>query len=54
MNALHGSVDRFSLIVPAYNEEAYLPALLDSLDTARARYAGGPDAIEVTADQGIE
>ena len=47
MNALHGSVDRFSLIVPAYNEEAYLPALLDSVDTARARYAGGPDAIEV-------
>ena len=38
---------RFSLIIPAYNEEAYLPALLDSVDKARSRYAGGPDDIEV-------
>jgi glycosyltransferase involved in cell wall biosynthesis len=38
---------RFSLIIPAYNEEAYLPALLNSVQTARARYAGGPDEIEV-------
>jgi len=38
---------RFSLIIPAYNEEAYLPVLLDSVDAARARYAGGPDEIEV-------
>jgi glycosyltransferase involved in cell wall biosynthesis len=28
---------RFSLIIPAYNEEAYLPRLLDSVDGARAR-----------------
>ena len=47
MNASRNTAPRFSLIVPAYNEEAYLPALLDSVDTARARYAGGPDAIEV-------
>jgi len=38
---------QFSLIIPAYNEEAYLPALLDSVDKARSRYAGGPDDIEV-------
>ncbi len=38
---------RFSLIIPAYNEEAYLPALLDSVDAARSRYAGGPGDVEV-------
>jgi glycosyltransferase involved in cell wall biosynthesis len=38
---------RISLVVPARNEEAYLPALLDSVETARARYARGPSAVEV-------
>ncbi len=38
---------RFSLIIPARNEEAYLPRLLDTIDVARRCYAGGPDAIEV-------
>ncbi len=38
---------RFSLIIPARNEEAYLPRLLDTVDVARRRYAGGPDAVEV-------
>lgn len=38
---------RFSLVIPARNEEAYLPRLLDSVDVARARYAGGADAVEV-------
>lgn len=38
---------RFSLIIPAYNEEAYLPQLLDTVSEARTRYNGGPDAIEV-------
>lgn len=38
---------RFSLIVPAYNEERYLPRLLDSVDDARGRYRGGAEAIEV-------
>ncbi len=47
MNELQDSVPRFSLIIPAYNEEAYLPAILDSVDKARTRYAGGPEAIEV-------
>ena len=47
MNALHRTTPRFSLIIPAYNEEAYLPALLNSVDAARTRYAGGLEAIEV-------
>lgn len=38
---------RFSLIIPAHNEEAYLPDLLDSVDEARACYIGGTDEIEV-------
>ena len=38
---------RFSLIIPAYNEESYLPRLLDTVDAARAAYRDGPDAIEV-------
>lgn len=37
---------RFSLVIPAYNEERLLPRLLDSLDAARAAY-GSPAAIEV-------
>ncbi len=38
---------RFSLVIPAYNEEQYLPRLLDSIDIARDRYRQGRDAIEV-------
>ena len=38
---------RFSLIIPAHNEEAYLPRLVDSVERARERYAGGVEAIEV-------
>jgi glycosyltransferase involved in cell wall biosynthesis len=42
-----------SLVIPAYNEAGYLPRLLDTVDTARLRYAGGPDAVEViVADNG--
>jgi glycosyltransferase involved in cell wall biosynthesis len=36
-----------TLVVPAYNEEALLPRLLDSVDVARARYSRGPEAVEV-------
>jgi glycosyltransferase involved in cell wall biosynthesis len=36
----------FSVIVPAYNEAALLPRLIDSLEIARARWAGSPDGIE--------
>jgi glycosyltransferase involved in cell wall biosynthesis len=38
---------RFSLVVPAWNEAALLPRLLDTVDVARARFRGGPDAVEV-------
>lgn len=38
---------RFSVVIPAYNEERYLPRLLDSLDAAIAAYPGGRAAIEV-------
>jgi len=42
-----------SLVIPAYNEASYLPRLLDTVDAARQRYAGGPTAIEViVADNG--
>lgn len=38
---------RFSLVIPAYNEEAYLPRLLDSVAAARQAYDGGAKRIEV-------
>jgi len=38
---------KFSVIIPAYNEEQYLPRLLESIETARSNYCGGRDAIEV-------
>jgi glycosyltransferase involved in cell wall biosynthesis len=37
----------FSVIIPAYNEEQYLPRLLDSIDVARSNYSGGAAAVEV-------
>ena len=44
---------RFSLVIPAYNEAALLPRLLDTVDAARSQYAGGASAIEViVADNG--
>lgn len=36
-----------SLVIPAHNEERFLPRLLDSVDVARARWRRGPGAIEV-------
>ena len=38
---------QFSLIIPARNEENYLPRLLDSVDIARKNYHRGSDAVEV-------
>lgn len=44
---------RFSLVIPAYNEEAYLPRLLDTVDEARRQYHRGSDAVEIiVADNG--
>jgi glycosyltransferase involved in cell wall biosynthesis len=42
-----GSSPRLSLIVPAYNEERFLPRLLESVDVARARLGSGADAVEI-------
>jgi glycosyltransferase involved in cell wall biosynthesis len=38
---------RFSVIIPAYNEEKYLPRLLKSIETAKANYSRGPEQVEV-------
>ncbi|HEU5236540.1 MAG TPA: glycosyltransferase [Pyrinomonadaceae bacterium] len=38
---------KFTVIIPAYNEERYLPRLLNSIEAARANYAGGRDQVEV-------
>jgi glycosyltransferase involved in cell wall biosynthesis len=38
---------KFSVVIPAYNEEHYLPRLLDSIEVARANYSGGREEIEV-------
>jgi len=38
---------RFSVIIPAYNEEKYLPRLLQSIEVARANYSAGRDQVEV-------
>jgi glycosyltransferase involved in cell wall biosynthesis len=36
-----------SLIIPAHNEIELLPRLLDTVDVARDRFAGGSEAVEV-------
>jgi glycosyltransferase involved in cell wall biosynthesis len=42
-----------SIVIPAYNEAQLLPRLLDTIDAARDRFAGGRDQIEViVADNG--
>ncbi len=42
-----------SLVIPAYNEAALLPRLLDTIDVAGDRFDGGRDQIEViVADNG--
>ena len=38
---------RFSLVIPAHNEEELLPRLLDSVAVARERWSEAPGAIEV-------
>ena len=38
---------RFSIVIPAFNEAAHLPRLLDSIATARANYGADSDAVEV-------
>jgi glycosyltransferase involved in cell wall biosynthesis len=43
----HDPPPRLSLVIPAYNEERFLPRLLDSVDEAARRYAYGAGAVEV-------
>src|SRR5207248_993368 len=38
---------KFSVIIPAYNEEQYLPRLLKSIELARSNYSGGRGEIEI-------
>jgi len=38
---------RLSLVIPAYNEERFLPRLLDSVEAAAQRYAHGAAAVQV-------
>lgn len=38
---------RHSIVIPAFNEEKYLPRLLRSIGEARASYREGADAVEV-------
>jgi glycosyltransferase involved in cell wall biosynthesis len=47
LGAMASKPVRISLVIPAYNEEAYLPALLQSVEAARQRYVHGADRIEV-------
>lgn len=44
---------RFSLIIPAHNEESYLPRLLGTVDLARKEYWRGVDAIEVVVADNV-
>jgi glycosyltransferase involved in cell wall biosynthesis len=45
-----GTAPRYSLIVPAYNEEQLLPRLLDSVNVARSAYAGVGSVEVIVAD----
>ena len=38
---------KISLVIPAHNEEEYLPSLLDSVEEARGHFSLSPDSIEV-------
>jgi glycosyltransferase involved in cell wall biosynthesis len=38
---------RVSLVIPAHNEDGYLPRLLESVDVARERWRRGADRLEV-------
>lgn len=41
------SIPLLSLIIPAHNEQDYLPSLLKTVQIAQANYTFGPEAVEV-------
>jgi len=45
--SVESPLPRLSLVIPAYNEERFLPPLLDSVDAAARRYAHGAASVEV-------
>jgi len=47
LNKRRKAAYRFSLIIPAHNEQNYLPTLLDTVEIARLNYKGGSNTIEV-------
>ena len=44
---------RISLVIPAHNEERYLPRLLDSVEVARERWRCDQDSFEVIVADNI-
>lgn len=40
-------IPKLSLVIPAYNEESFLPRLLETVAVARKTYRRGPDAVQV-------
>ncbi len=53
MKHSYSGVPRFSVIIPAYNEEAYLCRLLDSVEAARSRFSREADAVEIVVVDNI-
>jgi glycosyltransferase involved in cell wall biosynthesis len=41
------SASTFSVVIPAFNEEAVLPRLLDTIEVARNRYRSGRGSLEI-------
>ena len=44
---------RFSVVIPARNEEKYLARLLDTVETARRAYRGGVERVEVVVADNV-
>ena len=44
------SAPRISLVIPAYNDAKFLPRLLDTVDAARAQFAGRGEVEVIVAD----
>lgn len=54
MNPLLSSTSmRFSVVIPARNEEMLLPRLLDTVEAARQAYRGGAERVEVVVADNV-